>query len=253
MTSLKQFYANPDLADGFGATKGRVRPHGGLDFPHASGASIPALFSGEVVEKGVSAELGCYIQIRSGNGKVFTYCHSENPSSLALGSWVRQGATVNLVGARGYATGPHLHLAVAKILNSRNVGFDFAEDPWPWVQRALRGEDLGGDPATPAAPAAGWAFNTPNAATQKRIQQALKNRGRYSGAVDGVWGPNSIKGIQTTIKNVGYTGPIDGVAGSNTCYYVQVYAQKFGDYKGPVDRVLGPNSWNGFALGLERP
>lgn len=104
----------------------------------------------------------------------------------------------------------------------------------------------------PPAPSAEWDFGQ-QYADQARIQQALKNRGRYDGPVDGEWGPNSIKGIQTTIKNVGYTGPIDGIPGPNTCYFVQVYAQKFGDYTGPVDKVLGPNSWAGFALGLERP
>lgn len=98
-----------------------------------------------------------------------------------------------------------------------------------------------------------WAWNAPDSATQKRIQQDLANRSRYSGPIDGDWGVNSIKGIQTTCANVGYTGPIDGVPGANTCHYVRVYAQKFGSYTGPVDSVLGPNSWNGFALGLERP
>ncbi|HEX2904900.1 MAG TPA: twin-arginine translocation signal domain-containing protein [Jatrophihabitans sp.] len=98
-----------------------------------------------------------------------------------------------------------------------------------------------------------WAWNAPDAATQKRIQQDLTNRNRYSGPIDGAWGVNSIKGIQLTCANVGYTGPIDGVPGPNTCHYVQVYAKKFGSYSGPVDSVLGPNSWVGFALGLERP
>jgi len=102
-------------------------------------------------------------------------------------------------------------------------------------------------------PGSDWAFNEPDQPTQARIQQGLANRGRYDGPIDGVWGPNTIMGIQTTIQNVGYTGPIDGVPGYNTCYYVQVYAQKFGDYTGPVDAILGPNSWDGFALGLERP
>jgi len=98
-----------------------------------------------------------------------------------------------------------------------------------------------------------WAWNAPDSATQKRIQQDLANRGRYSGPIDGDWGVNSIKGIQTTCANVGYTGPIDGVPGANTCHYVQVYAKQFGSYTGPVDSILGPNSWSGFALGLERP
>lgn len=108
-------------------------------------------------------------------------------------------------------------------------------------------------PAPAPAASSSWSFNKPNFATQLRIQKALKNRGRYSGPLDGVWGPNTIKGIQTTIRNVGYSGSIDGVPGPSTCYYVQDYAAKFGDYSGPIDKVLGPNSWAGFALGLERP
>lgn len=112
-------------------------------------------------------------------------------------------------------------------------------------------------PFTPdAAPAPGndWAFNKPNAAMQARIQQLLKNRGRYSGPADGDWGLNTIKGIQKTLAVGGfYTGPIDGIPGRNTTVGVQQYAQKFGSYTGPIDGILGPNSWIGFALGLERP
>ena len=98
-----------------------------------------------------------------------------------------------------------------------------------------------------------WAFNIPNSYTQARIQRALKARNRYNGPSDGVWGPQTIKGIQTTAHNVGYNGPIDGIPGPSTCHYIQIYAQKFGSYTGPIDSILGPNTWNGFALGLERP
>lgn len=101
-----------------------------------------------------------------------------------------------------------------------------------------------------AAAPSSWAWNEPGPDRQKSIQQGLKNRGRYSGPVDGDWGTNSIKGIQQTVKNVGYTGPIDGVPGPNTCHYVQVYAAKWGGYTGPIDSILGPNSWAGFDKGL---
>lgn len=96
-------------------------------------------------------------------------------------------------------------------------------------------------------------LNLPDAATQARVQAGLALKGRYSGPIDGALGPNGFKGIQTTIRNVGYTGPIDGAIGPVGCRYIQVYAQRFGDYGGPVDGVLGPNSWRGLALGLERP
>ena len=115
---------------------------------------------------------------------------------------------------------------------------------------------LGGAPTpTPPAPTpapAGWDLN-PGAADWRRIQAALKKRGRYNGPVDGVPGVNTYKGVQLTIKNVGYTGPIDGVIEGNGCRLIQEYAKKFGSYTGPVDAKLGVNSWAGFALGLERP
>lgn len=106
---------------------------------------------------------------------------------------------------------------------------------------------------SPSGGGAGWAFNPPVASVQQRIQAALARRGRYAGPIDGVWGVESIKGIQRTCANVGYTGPIDGVPGANTCHYVQVYAARFGGYTGPIDSVLGPHSWEGFAEGLEAP
>lgn len=96
-----------------------------------------------------------------------------------------------------------------------------------------------------------WSFAPPTQDIQKRIQVALSKRGRYPGKQNGLWGPLSVKGIQVTIKNVGYNGGADGAPGLNTCKFVQEYAKKFGKYVGPVDKVLGPNSWLGFCRGLE--
>ena len=109
--------------------------------------------------------------------------------------------------------------------------------------------------SAPQVSGGAWAVNLPDAGRQRRVQKALagRNPSRYTGPQDGVFGVNTWKGIQTSIRGVGYTGPVDGVPGANTCRLVQVYAQKFGDYRGPVDSILGPNSYDGLALGLERP
>lgn len=95
-----------------------------------------------------------------------------------------------------------------------------------------------------------WAFHLPSVSVRSNIQASLAARGRYSGPIDGAWGSNTIKGIQTTIANVGYAGPVDGVPGERTCRFVQEYAARFGGYTGPRDSVLGANSWAGFAAGL---
>lgn len=114
-------------------------------------------------------------------------------------------------------------------------------------------------PPSPIVPAgivhsgATWNFWLPSSDLQLRIQRDLSRRSRYSGKLDGAWGTLSIEGIQTTIRNVGYTGAIDGVPGPETCHFVQLYAQKFGSYGGPIDGLLGPVSWTCFAVGLERP
>lgn len=102
-------------------------------------------------------------------------------------------------------------------------------------------------------PAPGWTWVLPSAWVQKQIQGELRERNRYDGRVDGDWGRLSIAAIQLTLRNVGYTGLLDGIPGKMTCHFVQVYAQRFGDYNGPIDDDLGPNSWAGFLLGLQRP
>jgi hypothetical protein len=169
-----------------------------------------------------------------------------------------------------YSYAPFTYDLLGKIAPSRNNGHQYGGavyggitvDIDAWKSGAFDYSSAA-PTAAPTAPASsgtpyhpvvsGWAWNEPDAVTQQRIQQALRNRHRYGGPIDGVWGKLSIIGIQTTIKNVGYKGLIDGIPGPLTSFYVQIYAQKFGDYTGPTDKILGPFSWAGFALGLERP
>lgn len=94
-----------------------------------------------------------------------------------------------------------------------------------------------------------------------RLQQALKDRGRYPGWVDGVGGELTAKGIQETlnISQKNGTGrafvrtPVDGRLGINNAFGVQYYAADFGDYYGPTDGDPLTQSWSNFVLGLERP
>lgn len=99
----------------------------------------------------------------------------------------------------------------------------------------------------------GWKFIVPSPAVTVRIQRALGRRGRYKGPANGKFTVDTAKGVQLTIENVGYSGAVDGDIRQQGCHYIQVYAQKYGSYAGPVDEELGQYSWLGFALGLERP
>lgn len=74
----------------------------------------------------------------------------------------------------------------------------------------------------------GWNYKwaEPTSVTLRReIQDGLRRLGRYSGPVDGVWGPETIKGIQRTIQAQNlYSGPVDGAVGKNTVIGVINYA-----------------------------
>ncbi|MFD2757123.1 hypothetical protein [Gulosibacter faecalis] len=89
----------------------------------------------------------------------------------------------------------------------------------------------------------GYRWAEPDFATRRSIQAALKKVGRYpkSSPVDGIWGPNTIKGIQTTIKppRAGYTGPVDGAVGRNTVKYVHEYAYNW-KYNVTIGRFIRP-------------
>lgn len=254
--SIQNFYAerNLDRADGFGSLAGgRRNPHRGFDVNRIPvGTPVPSLFAGTVVRSERQTGLGNVVVVRRANGTFVGYAHLDT-RAVAVGATVAAGQPVGTLGNTGtLTTGPHVHVTVSKTSDNPSAGAVI--DPLPYILFARDGgKDPDGVAPTPTpTPVADWDFGQ-RFADQARIQRALKARGRYSGPVDGAWGPNSIRGIQTTLRNVGYTGAIDGVPGPATCEFVQRYAARFGGYRGPIDRKLGPASWTGFAIGLEKP
>lgn len=96
-----------------------------------------------------------------------------------------------------------------------------------------------------------WSSIEPSQANRIRIQLALGKLGLYKGPANGDWNIETRKGIQLALEQVGFTGDIDGQLTPDTVNYVQIYAKKPGNYVGPIDKDLGPNTWAGFAVGLE--
>lgn len=254
MSTIQEFYAEThlDRSDGFGSMAGgRRNPHRGFDVNrHPLGVGVPSIVDGVVVRSERQTGLGNMVVVRRATGTYIGYSHLES-RSVDVGATVTQGQEIGRLGNTGtLTTGPHTHVTASKVSDNPSSGGVI--DPLPYI---LWARDGGADPdgeSVPSGIGGEWDFGQQHA-DQGRVQAALAARGRYDGPVDGVWGENSIKGIQITCANVGYTGPIDGIPGPNTCHYVQVYAKRFGDYAGPIDKILGPNSWAGFALGLERP
>ncbi|WP_165384955.1 GH25 family lysozyme [Cryobacterium sp. SO1] len=170
-----------------------------------------------------------------------------------------------IIAAYGYT--PFTYDLVGKIPADRNGGHQYSSsaniggvtiDVNSWRDWAFdyAGSSPAAPTAAPASPAASWSYWEPNGTgVAKRVQLALKARGRYDGRCDDQFGELTRKGVQITL-NVShrFDGPVDGVIEGGGCRGVQQYAHDFGDYPAElIDARLGINSWTNFALGLERP
>ena len=88
-----------------------VRPHNGLDITAKLGDAVWAAKEGRVLYSGTMTGYGNVIILDHGSGVSTLYAHLSkilvNP-----GDTVKKGEVVALVGATGWATGPHLHFKV---------------------------------------------------------------------------------------------------------------------------------------------
>jgi murein DD-endopeptidase MepM/ murein hydrolase activator NlpD len=97
--------------------KNNMQAHSGVDFAMPVGTPIPALANGTIVINAESKVLGHVVVLRimdkAKKLKYIGYCHLDKPG-LPVGTKVKEGETVGLVGSSGSAsTGPHLHLTVS--------------------------------------------------------------------------------------------------------------------------------------------
>jgi peptidoglycan hydrolase-like protein with peptidoglycan-binding domain len=85
--------------------------HAGLDFPAASGTRVLAAAAGRVAFAGYDDGWGLTVTLDHGNGLRTRYAHLSR-ATVAPGAAVAAGERIGLVGATGFATGPHLHFEV---------------------------------------------------------------------------------------------------------------------------------------------
>ncbi len=84
------------------------RAHLGTDFAAPTGTPARTVGDGVVEFAGVQNGYGNVVFIRHRNGHETVYAHLSK-ISVQRGQNVSQGQTIGLVGATGWATGPHLH------------------------------------------------------------------------------------------------------------------------------------------------
>lgn len=85
--------------------------HAGLDIVSDYGAPVYATASGVVVEAGWDGGYGYKVVIDHGNGYETWYGHNSR-LLVSAGQEVHKGQEIALVGATGFATGPHVHYAL---------------------------------------------------------------------------------------------------------------------------------------------
>lgn len=100
---------NNKISSYFGMRNGK--PHRGIDIPGPAGSPIKTSNEGTVVFSGVKKGYGKVIII-SHNPKLFTL-YAHNSKNLAIvGSKVKHGDIIALMGNTGKSTGPHVHFEV---------------------------------------------------------------------------------------------------------------------------------------------
>lgn len=103
------------IASGFGMRRhpilGTMRMHAGIDLVAPSGTLVKAADGGQIIQAGYDGGYGYSIVVYHGGGFATWYAHLSR-ILVAVGQNVSRGEVIGLVGATGWATGPHLHFEV---------------------------------------------------------------------------------------------------------------------------------------------
>lgn len=89
------------------------RFHAGIDLAAPTGTPVRAVADGQVrVADGVGG-YGRLIELDHGQGWTTRYGHLQ-AQTVRVGTWVRAGDIIALVGLTGRSTGPHLHFEIRR-------------------------------------------------------------------------------------------------------------------------------------------
>ena len=97
---------------------GREAFHKGVDFAGTVGDKVVAVAAGVVTWAGERSGFGRLVEINHGDGFVTRYAHNQR-TLVSVGTMVKRGEAVALMGSTGRSTGPHVHFEVLR--NGRQV------------------------------------------------------------------------------------------------------------------------------------
>jgi murein DD-endopeptidase MepM/ murein hydrolase activator NlpD len=90
---------------------GEERFHGGVDIAALAGTEVKAPSGGKVTFSGMAKGYGNLVEIDHGDGTISRYGHNA-VNLVAVGTEVKAGQAIALVGSTGRATGAHVHFEV---------------------------------------------------------------------------------------------------------------------------------------------
>lgn len=108
---------------------GEQKWHGGVDFAGRLGSDVIAVASGIVTWSGEKSGYGKMVEVNHSDGYVTRYAHNQD-NIAKLGTYVKKGEVIAMMGTSGRSTGPHVHFEVFK--NGRVV------DPATYIRRTSR-------------------------------------------------------------------------------------------------------------------
>lgn len=108
---------------------GEQRWHAGVDFAGRLGSDVIAVASGVITWSGEKSGYGKMVEVNHSDGYVTRYAHNQE-NIAKLGTVVKKGDVIALMGTSGRSTGPHVHFEVYK--NGRVV------DPASYIRRTSR-------------------------------------------------------------------------------------------------------------------
>ncbi|GIW62867.1 MAG: hypothetical protein KatS3mg090_0693 [Patescibacteria group bacterium] len=108
----------------------KLKGHDGIDFKLEKGVEILSVDEGKVLIAGES-DYGQTVVIEHSWGKSY-YGHLSN-ISVSVGTVVKKGDKIGLVGSTGISTGVHLHFSIKPNQSDINNGFGGKIDPLPYL------------------------------------------------------------------------------------------------------------------------
>lgn len=123
------------LRDSFTSPRSGGRTHNAIDIAAPTGTPLVAVVDGVISRKHWNALGGHTLYLTSADGRYdFYYAHLDRyADGIEIGTRVRRGQTIGMVGETGNARGPHLHF---QVLDKRGGGRGTPVNPFHLLRAA---------------------------------------------------------------------------------------------------------------------